>query len=110
DPCTRPCVEKHEAIHAADIKPVCRSVADCLKRAGSDRAKQDKCLDTYQATLNGMAVGAAGTECKAYTAELTCLADRKSTKECKNGDGPKRWAASVERTRCYHDCFCEKPK
>jgi len=110
DPCTRPCVEKHEAIHASDIAPVCRAVADCLKKAGNDRGKQGRCLDVYEANLYAMVAGSAGTECKAYGAELDCLNARKGVKECKDGDGPKRWAKSVERTGCYQDCFCAKPR
>jgi hypothetical protein len=106
DPCTRPCVEKHEAVHAGDIAPTCRTVAACLKQAGNDRAKQDKCLDAWQASQYAIILGA---ECKAYSAELDCMEQRKTTKACKDGDGAKHWREALDRTHCYHDCFCAKP-
>jgi hypothetical protein len=108
DPCIRPCVETHEDVHVKDVEPICKQVHGCLKQAGKDIKKQDKCLDTYQEDLLKKVAGSTGTECKAYQAEEQCLLKRKSKPECKTKDGQARWTEQLERTKCYRDCFCAK--
>jgi hypothetical protein len=102
DPCLAPCVSAHEQRHARDLAPICREVASCLKHARGDVAKQNACLDAYEKKV---ARRTGGTECAAYQAELDCLARRSGAPECRNSAKLQKHLA---RTRCYHDCFCDR--
>jgi hypothetical protein len=104
NPCTRPCVEVHEGVHAKTIAPICSATKKCLDAAGGDFKKQDKCLDKYQADLNALTFS---TECAAYRAEEDCLGKSAGKAECKSTDGKKRWDEQTRRVKCYKDCFCK---
>jgi hypothetical protein len=104
DPCTRPCVEVHEGVHAKKIAPVCRAAKKCLDAAGADVRKQNKCLDKHEVDLEALTFA---TECAAYTAEEPCLARRARREECKTAEGKKRWDEQMKMVKCYKACFCE---
>ena len=104
NPCTRPCVELHEGVHAKKIGPICTAARKCLDLAGDDIKKQDKCLDRYEAEMNALTFS---TECAAYTAEEECLRKRASKTECRSTDGKKRWNEQMKMVKCYKGCFCK---
>jgi hypothetical protein len=108
DPCTRPCVVKHEEVHAAEVGPFCKAVRKCLDAAGRDTSKQDRCLDVYEAGLWKRIAGPQGTECKAYTAEEKCLEQRRKAEDCAGKSGAERLKAALARVRCYRKCFCKE--
>jgi hypothetical protein len=103
NPCTRPCVEVHEGVHAKKIAPVCAAAKKCLDAAGGDAKKQEKCLDKYEADMAALTFS---TECAAYSAEAECLGNRGKQAECKSADGKKRWDEQTKMVKCYKDCFC----
>jgi len=104
NPCTRPCVEVHEGVHAKKIAPICTAAKKCLDAAGGDFKKQDKCLDKFQVDMNAFTFS---TECAAYTAEEECLSKRGGKAECKSTDGKKRWDEQMKMVKCYKGCFCK---
>lgn len=104
NPCTRPCVEVHEDVHAKKLKPLCAATKRCLDAAGGDSRKQDKCLDKFEAGANAMTFS---TECAAYTAEEKCLSKRAGKAACKSADGKKRWDEQMKMVKCYKGCFCK---
>jgi hypothetical protein len=104
NPCTRPCVDVHEGVHAKKIAPVCSTAKKCLDAAAGDVKKQDKCLDQFQA---GMQALTFSTECAAYTAEEECLRGRAGKGDCKTPDGKKRWDEQMKMVKCYKECFCQ---
>ena len=104
NPCTRPCVEVHEGVHAKKIAPICTAAKKCLDAAGGDFKKQDKCLDKFQVDMNALTFS---TECAAYTAEEECLSKRGGKAECKSTDGKKRWDEQMKMVKCYKGCFCK---
>lgn len=103
DPCTRPCVERHEAIHAVHLAPVCRQLHACIKTAGQDYDAQDKCYETFQTRL---LTTAPGTECAAYKAEAECMHGRQSQPGCASKEARARLASRLRGVECYRDCFC----
>jgi hypothetical protein len=104
NPCTRPCVEVHEGVHAKKIAPICAAAKKCLDAAGGDDKKQSKCLDTSEADLHALTFS---TECAAYAAEEECLSKRAKEAECKSADGKKRWDEQMNMVKCYKGCFCK---
>ena len=105
NPCTQPCVEVHEGVHAKKIAPICAAAKKCLDAAGSDYGKQSKCLDKFEADMNALTFS---TECAAYTAEEACLGQRAKKNECKSAEGKKRWDEQINMVTCYKECFCKK--
>ena|ERR1700752_2189140 len=104
NPCTRPCVEVHEDVHAKKITPICTATKKCLDIAGGDFKKQDPCLDKFIADMNALTFS---TECAAYTAEEECLSKRAKHADCKSKDGKKRWDEQMKMVKCYKGCFCK---
>ena len=104
DPCIRPCVEIHESSHARDLKSVCSNVHSCLKKAGKDESKKDRCLDIYEEDLYAKTVA---SECKAYTEEEKCMDKRQSRPECKTEKGKSHWTEHSKIMKCYKKCFCK---
>lgn len=104
NPCTRPCVEAHEGVHAKKIAPKCTAAKKCLDAAGGDFKKQDKCLDKFQADMDALTFS---TECAAYTAEEECLSKRAKKPQCRSTDGKNRWDEQMKMVKCYKDCFCK---
>lgn len=105
NPCTRPCVDVHEGVHAKRIAPVCAAAKRCLDAAGNDSKKQDTCLDKFDTDMNALTFG---TECAAYTAEEECLSKRAGKAECKSADGKQRWDEQMKMVKCYKGCFCDR--
>ena len=105
NPCTQPCVEVHEGVHAKKIAPICAAAKTCLEAAGRDDGKQSKCLDTFEADMNALTFS---TECAAYTAEEACLRQRAKNTACKSAEGKKRWDEQMKMVTCYKECFCKK--
>jgi len=105
NPCTQPCVEVHEGVHAKKIAPICAATKKCLDAAGRDDGKQSKCLDIFEADMNALTFS---TECAAYTAEEACLRQRAKNRACKSAEGKKRWDEQMKMVTCYKDCFCKK--
>jgi hypothetical protein len=88
NPCTRPIVELHEWVHAAMIAPICRSTDECLKNAGSNGDKLDKCLENMEfmitrtvpvvrwGDVGEVGVLTVGLECSAYKISENYLRER----------------------------------
>ena len=104
NPCTRPCVEVHEGVHAKMIAPICTDTKKCLNAARGDDEKQDKCLDKLEADMNALTFS---LECAAYTAEEECLDKKAKKTACKSTDGKKRWQEQMAMVKCYKGCFCK---
>ena len=104
NPCTRPCVEVHEGVHAKKIAPICTATKKCLDAARGDYNKQGKCLDKLEADMNALTFS---TECAAYTAEEECLDKNAKKTACKSTDGKKRWQEQMAMVKCYKGCFCK---
>ncbi|WP_394825893.1 DUF4157 domain-containing protein [Pendulispora albinea] len=102
-PCTRPCVELHEGVHAKRIGPVCAAVKKCQDAARGNIEKKEKCLDQH----DGIERLTFSTECAAYIAEEKCLNRRAGKAECKSADGKKRWDEQMKMVKCYKACFCK---
>ena len=104
NPCTRPCVEVHEGVHAKTFEPICAATKKCID-AAKDDDKKFKCLDKLESDIKAAEFG---MECAAYTAEAPCLADRAKKAECKTADGKKRFDEQTKMVTCYKNCFCAR--
>jgi hypothetical protein len=102
DPCTRPCVEVHEAVHEQHMRPVCRDLHACLKRSPAEAA-QERC---WKLSIQRIASMAPAMECAAYRVEADCFRRRREDKACASDESRKRLERRARGVDCYRDCFC----
>lgn len=99
NPCSRPCVELHESVHAKQLKTFCPALRDCYRAADRGTRPAADCLK--------MAVfGSKARECEAYKQSVPCMERRaKTAKEC--GGANKDFAArKLKSEQCFRDKNC----
>ena len=100
NPCTRPCVERHESVHVRQLKLLCPKVRDCYIAADQGKRSVTEC---FSMTISGI----SERECEAYKISVPCVENRlKNARECqskKNIDLGKRKLASE---RCFQTQYC----
>jgi len=103
NPCTRPCVVKHEAVHFKQMTTLCPALRDCCGAA--DKGKRPA-TDCYKMAMTG-----GKLECEAYTVSVPCTEQRvKSAPECKSADNQRYGAEKLQSEKCFRDQYCAGPK
>jgi Domain of unknown function (DUF4157) len=75
NPCTKPCVEEHEAVHVKQLKTFCPELRDCYLASDKGKRPAEDCAK--------MAMFGAKRECEAYKVSLPCVEKRlKKAPEC----------------------------
>lgn len=104
NPCTRPCVEKHEAVHVNQLKRLCAAVRDCYVQADKGRRPVTDCFK--MAVASG-----AKNECEAYTVSVPCVEQRlKSAPACKSPENQRYGAEKLKSENCFRDHACSPAK
>jgi hypothetical protein len=100
NPCTRPCVEKHEAVHVKQMKTLCRELRECYLAADKGKRPSSDCV--------GMAIfGMKSRECEAYTVSEPCMAERlKSAAECQSKDNKAYGTRKLASEACFRKANC----
>ena len=98
--CTKPCVEKHEAVHVRQLQTLCAAIRDCY--AESDKGKRPA-TDCFRMAVGG----SAKNECEAYTVSVPCMAERlKNASECKSAANQRYGAEKLKSEQCWRDHYC----
>jgi hypothetical protein len=100
NPCTRPCVEKHEAVHVKQMKKFCPELRDCYLAADKGRRPASDCAK--------MAIfGNKERECEAYKVSVPCVEERiKNAKECHTKDNKDYGARKLASEKCFRNKYC----
>ncbi len=100
NPCTKPCVEKHEAVHVKQMAKLCAALHDCYVQADKGKRPATDCFK--MAIASG-----AKNECEAYAVSVPCVEQRlKSAPECKSTANQRYGAEKLESEKCFRDHFC----
>jgi hypothetical protein len=100
NPCTRPCVEKHEAVHVRQLKTLCSELRDCYIAADKGRRPASECIK--------MAIfGMRERECEAYKVSVPCVERRlKSARECQSKENKEYGRRKLASEICFRDMNC----
>jgi hypothetical protein len=103
NPCIRPCVEQHEAVHVRQLKTFCPQLRDCYLAADKGKRPIEECVK--------MAIfGNAERECAAYNVSAPCVERRlKTAKECQSSANKEYGRRKLESERCFRDKYCARP-
>src|SRR5262249_22310111 len=82
--CTRTCVERHEAVHAADLKPCCQKANKAFNKAADEDAK-NKVQARFDKWVND---NRDWFECHAYAESMACAAELVA-KDCATTPSPE---------------------
>jgi hypothetical protein len=101
NPCTKPCVEAHEAVHMKQMKTFCPQLKACYLAADKRKRPVTDCVK--------MAVfGGKERECPAYNVSVPCVEKRlKTAKECQSKDNKEYGARKLASEQCFHDMYCD---
>jgi hypothetical protein len=100
NPCTRPCVERHEAVHVKQMEKFCPELRDCYLAA--DKGK-GSALDCAKMAIFGM----KERECEAYKVSVPCVEERiKNAKECHTKDNKDYGARKLASEKCFRNKYC----
>lgn len=100
DPCTRPCVEQHEAVHVKQLKALCPALRDCYLAA--DKGKRPA-LDCAKMAIFGL----KERECEAYKVSVPCVEKRlKNAKECRSKENKEYGTRKLASEKCFRDKNC----
>ena len=100
NPCTRPCVERHEAVHVKQMKIFCPELRDCYLAADKGKRPMSDC---YKMAIFGM----KERECEAYKVSVQCVEERlQHAKECKSKDNNAYGARKLVSEKCFRDKNC----
>ena len=100
NPCTRPCVVDHEAVHVKQMKKLCPEVRDCYLAA--DKGRRDA-LDCAKMAI----VGSDIRECEAYKVSVPCVERRlKTARECQSKENKEYGARKLESEKCFRNKYC----
>ena len=103
NPCTRPCVEKHEAVHVPQMQKLCSEVRDCYHAADKGKRPASDCAE--------MSFHSEKRECDAYKVSVRCVESRLSkAKECRSPENQAYGRRKLASEKCFRDKNCEKPK
>lgn len=100
NPCTRPCVERHEAIHAKQFGKFCPELRDCYLAADKGRRPVSDCMK--------MALfGSKQRECEAYKVSVPCVEERlRNARECQSKTNKDYGARKLLSEKCFRDKNC----
>ena len=100
NPCTRPCVEKHEAVHVKQLTKLCAALRDCYVAADKGKRPASDCFK--MATQSG-----AKNECEAYTVSVPCVEQRlKTAPPCQTTENQRYGAEKLTSEKCFRDEAC----
>jgi hypothetical protein len=100
NPCTRPCVEQHEAVHVRQLKKFCPELRDCYLAA--DKGTRPV-IDCIKMAING----SKERECEAYKVSVPCIESRlKHARECQSSANKDYGARKLDSERCFRDKNC----
>jgi len=100
NPCTRPCVQQHEAVHVEQLKKYCPQLRDCYLAADKGTRSPSDCLKLAT-------TGIKERECAAYNVSVPCVEKRlKTAKECQTAENKEYGARKLASEKCFqeHDC------
>ena len=100
NPCTRPCVELHENVHAKQLKTYCPALRDCYLAADKGKRPATDCAK--------MALfGSKEKECEAYKQSVPCMEQRlASAKECRTATNREYGTRKLTSEKCFRDKAC----
>jgi hypothetical protein len=100
NPCTRPCVEQHEAVHVRQLKTLCSELRNCYLAADKGKRPASECVK--------MAIfGMRERECEAYKVSVPCVERRlKSAKECQSKENKEYGTRKLASEICFRDKNC----
>jgi len=100
NPCSRPCVEKHEAVHVKQLKTFCPQLRDCYLDADKGRRDPSDCIK--------MAIfGTKERECAAYKVSVPCMENQiKNSPACQSETNKKYAARKLASEKCFRDANC----
>jgi hypothetical protein len=100
NPCTRPCVESHEAVHVKQLRTFCPELRDCY--LASDKGKRPA-SDCFNMALSSM----KKRECEAYKVSAPCVEKRlSSAPECQTKENKPYGARKLASEKCFLDQAC----
>lgn len=100
NPCTRPCVQQHEAVHVEQLKKFCPQLRDCYLAA--DKGMRSP-LDCFKLAATGI----KERECAAYNVSVPCVEKRlRTAKECQTPDNKEYGARKLVSEKCFQDHDC----
>ena len=99
NPCTRPCVEQHEAVHVMQLKTLCPQVRDCYHAAEKGKRPATDC--------HRMAIfGSEEREREAYKVSVPCVEKRlKNATECQSKVNKEYGTRKLASEKCFRDKF-----
>jgi hypothetical protein len=100
NPCTRPCVVQHEAVHLKQLKTLCPQIRDCYVAADKGKRPALECAK--------MAIfGRQERECPAYKVSVPCVEKRlKDAKECRSKENKEYGMRKLASEKCFRDKAC----
>jgi hypothetical protein len=99
NPCTRPCVERHEAVHVPQVKKLCSQLRACDLDAEKGKRPASDCAN--------MAILTGKHECEAYKVSVPCLEKRlKNAKECRSKENKEYGTRKLASEKCFRDKNC----
>jgi hypothetical protein len=100
NPCTRPCVEAHEAVHVKQFKTLCPQLRACYLAADAGKRPAADCFK--------MAVfGIRERECEAYTVSVGCVEKRlRDAKLCQTAANKEYGARKLASEKCFFGKNC----
>jgi Domain of unknown function (DUF4157) len=100
NPCTRPCVEQHEAVHLGQLKKLCPAVRDCYLAADKGTRPVLDCLKLATS-------GVEERECAAYNVSVPCMEKRlRTAKECQAPDNKEYGTRKLASEKCFRHEDC----
>lgn len=102
NPCARPCVEQHEAVHVEQLKTFCQELRDCYLSA--EKSKQP---DLFAKCAKMAIFGRKKRECPAYKVSIRCMEKRlKNAKECQSKENKAYGKRKLASEKCFRDKYC----
>jgi hypothetical protein len=100
NPCTRPCVEKHEDVHVKQMTQFCPELRKCYLAADAGKRSPLDCVK--------MAIfGNRERECEAYKVSVPCVEERiRTAKDCKSAANKEYGARKLASEKCFRDKNC----
>lgn len=100
NPCTRPCVVRHEAIHVKQLRKFCPELRDCYLAADKGKRPATDCAKM-------VIYGGKQRECEAYKISVPCVEERvKNARECQSKTNKDYGARKLVSEKCFRDKNC----
>jgi len=104
NPCTKPCVERHEAVHVKQMRKFCPELRDCYVAADKGKRPIEECVRMAM-------FGGGKLECAAYKISVACMEDRlKNAKACRDPKNKDYGTRKLASERCFRDTACAEKK